>query len=227
MMMNNTIKRWISPALLLAFVAIGGGCRSENSMLGFPRRAWDILSGDTELEAVKKMENADSADQRRQGVIDLYERSYGRPESYRERWKDIASADENPLVRAMAIRTLNRCKDASATPLFVKALSDRSEFVRLEAVKALAIMPDLAAAPLLTRMLNSPTENKDVRIAAADALKHYRTLDVGRALASKLADREFGVAWQSRRSLGRLTGQDYRYDESAWLKHLTSDKPFG
>ena len=53
-------------------------------------------------------------------------------------------------------------------------------------------------------------EPRDVRIAAADALKHYRSIDVGRALVDTLDSRDFGVAWQSRRSLIRLTGRDLR-----------------
>jgi HEAT repeat protein len=84
-----------------------------------------------------------------------------------------------------------------------------------------------AVAPLIT-LLQNPNEDRDVRIAAADALKHYRTIDVGRALVDTLDSRDFGVAWQSHRSLVRLTGKDLRYDEGAWLSYLTGpDRPFG
>jgi hypothetical protein len=66
-----------------------------------------------------------------------------------------------------------------------------------------------------------------VRIAAADALKHYRALDAARALVDTLDSRDFGVAWQSRRSLIRLTGRDLNYDEGQWLQFLTGpDRPF-
>ena len=76
--------------------------------------------------------------------------------------------------------------------------------------------------------MNNPNENRDVRIAAADALRHYRSLDVARALIAQLSSREFGLAWQSRRSLKNLTGKDLHYDESAWLDYVRGpDKPFG
>jgi hypothetical protein len=43
-----------------------------------------------------------------------------------------------------------------------------------------------------------------------------------------LQAREFGVAWQARRSLRRITGRDLRYDDAAWLAYLTGPhKPFG
>ena len=40
------------------------------------------------------------------------------------------------------------------------------------------------------------SESKDVRIAAADALRQYRTLDVARVLVTYLNETDFGVAWQ-------------------------------
>src|SRR5207247_99585 len=108
-------------------------------------------------------------------------------------------------VRATAIRALNRSRDASATPLFVKALDDPSDQVRLEAAKALVNMPDQKAAPALIKIVDSRTDNRDVRIAAADALRHYKALDVARTLVNTLGQRDFSVAWQSRHSLIMLT----------------------
>jgi hypothetical protein len=101
--------------------------------------------------------------------------------------------------------------------------------VRLEAAKALANLPDPAAAPALIRALARPDEARDVRIAAADALRHYPNLEVARALVAQLAGRDFGVAWQARQSLKHMTGKSgLRYDEATWLGYLTGpEKPFG
>jgi hypothetical protein len=67
-----------------------------------------------------------------------------------------------------------------------------------------------------------------VRIAAAEALRHYRTVGVVRVLAGTLGGKDFGVAWQSRWSLRILTGRDFRYNEREWLEYLTGPgKPFG
>jgi hypothetical protein len=63
-------------------------------------------------------------------------------------------------------------------------------------------------------MLQNPAENRDVRIAAADALRNYPTGAGGgaaKALASVLSARDFGVAWQAHESLVRMTGRDLRY----------------
>ena len=126
------------------------------------------------------------------------------------------------------LRALNRARDQDATPVFIKALSDQNDQVRLEAAKALANVPDPNAVGPLTSIVNNDSDNKDVRIAAADALRNYRSLDVARALVSTLGGRDFGVAWQSRQTLRKLTGHDMRYDEAAWLAYLTGPtKPLG
>src|SRR5205814_9740281 len=104
----------------------------------------------------------------------------------------------------------------------------KTDLGKLEAAKALAHLPGQAAAEPLTAIVSNPEANIDVRIAAADALKYYRTFAVARALSGVLGDRDFGVAWQARRSLEFITGRDYRYDEGAWLAYFSGpDKPLG
>src|SRR5439155_25837756 len=134
----------------------------------------DYLSGNTAIVYFKKMEDRASADERRIGINWLVSRKFGQKAPYTSRYKQIAASDPDWLVRATAIRALNRSRDASATPLFVKALDDPSDQVRLEAAKALVNMPDQKAAPALIRIVDSRTDNRDVRIAAADALRHYK-----------------------------------------------------
>ena len=66
------------------------------------------------------------------------------------------------------------------------------------------------------------------RIAAIDALKHYRTLQIARTLIGVVTERDFAVAWQARKSLKKMTGKDLYYDESAWLQYITGPaKPLG
>lgn len=191
--------------------------------------AFERVSGDTALRAVRAMENPRDPDRRRQGINKLASRRYGQQDPYTRRYAQIARNDADWLVRATAIRALNRSRYRAATDLFIASLGDENAQVRLEAAKALANVPDPDAAPALTKIVNNAGEDRDVRIAAADALQHYRTLDVARSLAGQLGARDFGVAWQSRRSLQQMTGRhDLRYDESAWLGYLTGpNKPFG
>ena len=187
----------------------------------------------TPAEAIRLMEDGHSADARREGIADLSTRfAFARVPPYTGRYKQIAKTDPDLTVRAMAIRALNICRDPSATAIFVAALDDDAEPIRLEGAKALANVPDPAAVPGLLRLVRGVrqqlidghpammVEDRDVRIAAADALRHYPTLDVERSLVGYLNENEFAVSWQARQSLVALTGHDLLYDESAWLQYL-------
>ena len=197
-------------------------------LIGLPRETIAYYSGDRPAAAVKLMENARSADARRRGINSLLRWDFAQNGPYVRRYRQIARTDPDPYVRSIAIRALNRSRDADARPLFVEALSDQSELVRLEAAKALVNLPDPAAAEPLIRLVTRAEEDRDVRVAAAEALGYYRQLEVARALTPRLNERDFAVAWQSRRSLRRMTGRDFRYDEAAWLEYVTGPaKPFG
>ena len=202
---------------------VGGGLNDFSKSV---TQFFQNLSGDTPVKYAK-MTMSDSADARRIGINGLVEKDFGKRPPYTNRYADLASLDPDPLVRATAIRALNQSRDKSRTKLFIKSLGDASPLVRLEAAKALRRVPDPDAAEPLLKVLNTADEDKDVRIAAADALQHYKRLDVARSLVALLSNRDFGLAWQSRRSLKFLTGRDLYYDDAAWLQYLTGpDKPF-
>lgn len=201
---------------------------TENALEGAWRSVIGLASGNTPLKFVRMMEDTRSADRRRQGIYGLVARDFGQREPYTRRYRQIAQADADFTVRAAAIRALNWSRDTQAVSVFIAALTDQNELVRWEAAKALANVPDPTAADPLTRALGNANESKNVRIAAADALRHHRTLAAARALVNTLEGRDFGVAWQARRSLRRITGRDLRYDERSWLQFLTGpEKPLG
>ncbi len=206
------------------------GTRIGNFFMGIGgkiSRTYRWFQGDRPGAAARDMENSDSADRRRQGINGLLEYDFTRHEPYTTRYRQIAEFDTEATVRATAIRASNRSRDAKARPLFVRALIDRSEMVRLEGAKALVHLPDPSAVAPLLKIADNREESRDVRIAAVDALKHYRTPAVARALVAALNERDFSIAWQARRSLRYLTGRDYRYDDGAWLAYFTGpDKPF-
>ncbi|HEV2296710.1 MAG TPA: HEAT repeat domain-containing protein [Tepidisphaeraceae bacterium] len=211
------------------FCLFSTGCAPIERAGTLTRQTIEMFVGDTALKAVQMMENERFPDQRRKGINKLVERDYGKRDPYTQRYAQIARNDEDFLVRATAIRALNRARHRPATPVFIEALSDDHPMVRLEAAKALANVPDPNAAAPLVGAVNNSAEDRDVRIAAADALRHYKQLDVARALALQLGEKgDFSVAWQARRSLRKLTGRDMRYDQSAWLGYLSAtDQPFG
>ncbi len=218
------MSRFAGVVLLLL---LGCGCQQFRGVTEFGRNLSDYFAGNTPLQAVAKMEDRYFPDERRQGINRLVNRKFGRRAPYTERYMQIAQYDSDWLVRATAIRALNRSRWEPATPVFIKALDDPSPLVRQEAAKALSNIPDPNAIASLTRLVSNTQESRDVRIAAADALRNYRTLEVGRALASTLGAKDFGVAWQARRSLISMTGQNLSFNESEWLQYLTSaQKPF-
>jgi hypothetical protein len=223
----------VTQAMLAPFKAIGNGFAD---LFAIPVDAMKKAEGDTPKRAVHQMEDKSSADNRRNGMNRLLEYPFTHRPPYTKVYESMAAMDEDYTVRATALRACNRSRDKSATPLFIKALSERGDgdkrqgavLIRLEAAKGLANIPDPNAIPALTAVVNNPDENRDVRIAAADALKYYRTLEVARVLSGLLNDSDFSVAWQARRSLEYLTHKDFGYDQGAWLGYFVGpQKPFG
>jgi hypothetical protein len=225
--------RFTTIALVLVGLNIGCHARNdESSRFGkvgeFTQRMMDNLRGDTAVKAAQRMESQYYPDERRDGINRLVSRPYGKRPPYTTRYEQIAQYDSDYLVRATAIRALNRSRDAGATDIFVKSLDDPNDLIRLEAAKALANVPDERAVPALEKIATSPSENRDLRIAAIDALKHYKTMQIARTLIGVVNERDLAVAWQARRSLKAMTGKDLYYDENAWLQYISGPaKPLG
>jgi HEAT repeat protein len=203
--------------LIAALLALTAGCE-------FPV---------SETKAIQMMSST-LPDGRREGMAALVTRfDDGKSPVFVSRYRQLAEHDPDYTVRAMAIRALNICRDKSSTPIFVAGLNDENESIRLESAKALANIPDRSAIPALIDRLNgshpvvdngakvSISETRDVRIAAADALRHYKELEVEHTLADALGAPEFGIAWQAHQSLVTMTGKDLKYSEGAWLELLT------
>ncbi|MFI5380671.1 MAG: HEAT repeat domain-containing protein [Tepidisphaerales bacterium] len=191
-------------------------------------RIYYWITNDSPFNAAKELLNPAYPDKRRQAVMYLSKRPWGREKPYTDFYVEMVKSDDEHLVRSIALRALNRARVADQTALYIKALDDKHELVRLEAAKALANMPDPKAMEPLIKHLQNTEENIDVRIACADALRHYKKGQSAQALVSLLRDRSFGLSWQARWTLKLMTGKDYAWDQAAWLQHLTkAEKPFG
>lgn len=192
-----------------------------------PARLLRFTSGETPVKWATEMEDTHSPDNRREGIVNLAENRFARKDPYTKRYEQIGKSDPEYLVRGAAMRALNYSRSREGTELFVAGLDDGEALVRVEAAKALANVPVEKAVPQLIAHLQKD-ESRDVRIACADALRNYKTIDVARALSAVMTDRDFGVSWQARESLRLMTGHDFRYDEGAWLGYLAREsKPFG
>jgi hypothetical protein len=207
----------------------------------FPRQTLDFYMGRTPGRYARMMEDDQSADLRRTGILKLvtnYE--FARKDPYTKRYWQIAQGDPDYLVRVAAIRALDRARMPTVTPIAMKALDDTNPLLRLEAAKALANVPDEKAVGALIRHMDpiieqrteggrveQVQESRDVRVACADALRNFPTRDVAKALVDVLRDKEFETSWQARKSLVLMTGHDFRYDQAKWREYFAGDQsPF-
>ena len=189
--------------------------------------SWDAITGDRPIKYAKDILDA-NPDLRRKAVYVLSDNRWGRSEPYTKYYTHMGEVDTEPTVRTAAIRALNRSRNSLAITLYISALNDPDANVRLEGAKALANIPDARAAGPLMKLLGDEQQNRDVRIACADALREYKTSEAAQSLIRVLNGPDFGLAWQARQSLNLMTAQDYRYSQSAWLEYLTGPaKPFG
>jgi hypothetical protein len=191
---------------------------------------FDYLSKDTGITAAHNMLNEQNPpDIRRKATLRLVEFPYARKGDYLKVYAHIAD-DPDYTVSAAGLRALNISRAKGYTDLFVRCLKYDTKtdepLVRLEAADCLANIPDPAAVgPLIISMQTDPY--LDVRIASAEALRNYHTVEVARALVEMLDDKTFSVAWQARQSLELLSGQDFRYDRRAWLVYISNSRDWG
>ena len=208
----------------------------------FPKQLINIYIGNTPGKYARLMEDDQSADSRRTGILRLVaDYEFARKEPYTKRYWQIAQGDPDSLVRVAAVRALDRSRDRAVTPIAIKHMEDPNPLLRLEAAKALANIPDEKSIPALTRHLAATlemrgeggrlelvTESRDVRVACADALRNFPTKDVARSLIDALREKEFEVSYQARKSLTLMTGHDFRYDQAKWRDYLSkAENPFG
>ena len=188
-----------------------------------PKRVMEMLQHEKFRSAANHLKpGTGDADMRRVALNRIMTNSRGKNLPYTDVYRTTALQDPDAPVRAAAVRALNHVRDVESTSALVVALGDSDQTVRQEAAKALGNLPTPTAEIPLRALVLKSDEPIDTRIAALDALRHYKSLDTQRLLVSQLNSNNFALAWQSRRSLFLQTGSDFRYDEPAWLNYLAS-----
>lgn len=192
-------------------------------VVDLPKQFMEMLQQEKFLNAAQHLKpGTGDADMRRTALNRIATNSRGKNAPYTEVYRATALQDPDAPVRAAAVRAINHVRDESSTGALVVALGDSDPMVRQEAAKALANLPTPSAEAPLRALVQKNDEDIDTRIAALDALRHYRSLETQRLLISYLNSANFAFAWQARRSLYLQTGQDFRYDEPAWLGYIAS-----
>lgn len=208
---------------------------TQPGMMGSVDQTWNTLVYDIPKRVLEQLQHqkfidaathlkpgTGDADMRRTALNRIATNTLGKNLPYTDVYRATALQDPDAPVRAAAVRAINHVRDESSTAALVIALGDTDPMVRQESAKALANLPTPKAELPLRSIVQKSDEDVDTRIAAVDALRHYKTLDTQRLLVSQLNSNNFALAWQARRSLFLQTGSDFRYDESAWLNYLAS-----
>ncbi len=216
------MKRMI---LVVAALPLLTGCQmfSEGgSDLGWIRHA---IFGPSAAESVDKAFDHADPDRRREGIISLSGREWGRGPEYAKAYA-LLTRDPDPSVRAAAVTALGLVGDEQYVPQVVNRLKDSSGLVRLDAVGALGkLHGDQAIEPLRSRAIDDT--DADVRVRSATVLRQYKQPEVLQTLMSCLGDVDFGVRLAACQSLEAMTGEECGYDDRAWGRCLAQkDDPF-
>ena len=153
----------------------------------------------------------------------------------------IALLESDPQARCVAVRALGQTRDRRAVETCLKIINYRKhppaevrppdDLCRWDATEALG---ELAGGPLpedlrgevletLVDRLRSDAE-RQVRIAAAQGLRHFAEPAAVRGLVDGLRDEDFAVVYACEDSLAYLTGVTHGCDPSEWEQWLSKNE---
>jgi hypothetical protein len=201
--------------LLLAAAAISVGCDSIGEDLSDLASS---LTPKTPGEAARLAANLNDADARREGIVLLSNADFGGLEIYVALYREYASIDTDPLVRAEAVRALARHGTPEDALIVASNLAHEHLQVRWEAAKGLQRLHNPAVVADMLAVLRDPAQDPDVRAALARGLGQYPEDRVFQALIAALDERELGVNLAALDSLRTLTGEDHGMDAPEWLR---------
>lgn len=220
---------------LLLFIFITGCANPAGASAEF-RESFKRYTPEQNYDIALHDQNADA---RRRAINRIAESGHaGDDDAFRV--LDVAArTDPNAQVRCAAILAFknywhSRPVDTLLAILNPKAHPNESAAapppVRWDATAALSRFVEAAMIPtdrqkevldvLVAMLLYDPY--RDVRMAAARGLGSIPDRRALRALIASLRHKDFGIAYEARDSLVRLTGQGYQYDADAWEAWLNS-----
>ncbi len=183
-----------------------------------------------------------NADERRDAIDHLTKTRFADDEFVVQACCSIADRDKSPSVRCAAIRLVAESCRPEAPPtlmsLFGDGSADRKPVatrVRIESLHGLYYL--VRNAELEEKVLLSVARlgqhalqkdpSRDARIVAARLLGEFERREVVESLIQSLDDADFGVVYQSEKSLERLTGVVHNRNQRAWRMWLAGvDDPF-
>ena len=229
--------------MVAAALVPSAGCSSKRRHYKHPKFV-------TQADAVRYMQRAltsELPDERREDVQQIARTRHLKHAVILEGMSTIARTDRSEAVRCAALAALGKADDPSTAPALIAVLggtpSESSELrsrsagapVRAEALRAAAVLvrneglapADRDAFRTIAVQLLGRDPSRDVRQAAAVVLAYCPHREVLDPLIDHLEERDFGVVYESERSLMRLTGHSFEHDPFAWRQWLAeTDEPF-
>lgn len=212
--------------MILASGALLASCKGiAHEGTNQPTSIFEVFTPTTPAMAAAWAADEYDADKRYRGTLLLANAPFGGERVYVEMYTK-ASADEDPVVRAAAIRGLALHGSPEHVPLILKQFDDTDRMLRWECARALQRLHDPEAIPALLKHVAEKTEEESlVRAACADAMGQYAEPRVIDGLTAALGDRDLSVNDAALRSLRTLTGQDFGDNLREWVawKKQTTD----
>jgi HEAT repeat protein len=185
------------------------------------------LSPTSPSEAARNMLDPNDPDKRREGTLLISNSTFGGVDVYVDSYRDAVTYEQNPLVKAAAIRALAKHGRPDDARLIAAQLTDENPQVQWEAARGLQRLHEPAVVPALLSALEEKsmieiaqgeqTAPPDVRIEAAIALGQYPEDRVFQGLVAALQARELAINLAASQSLWQITGQELGSDARAWL----------
>lgn len=171
-----------------------------------------------------RLTQRDNPELRRRTVVEMSTHRWGQGEDYARVYAEMAVGDEDPHVRAEAVRALGRCEVAGHVEALGSALNDPDPHVRLAAARVLSEHPRPEAPGLLATSARND-EDVDVRSESAWALRHYNEPTVIATLYDCLGDGEFAVRYRAHHALVELAGVDPGPEQWHWQVAAKGELP--
>ncbi len=205
--------RWVLGPMIL-MIGTAAGCEAMGQDFG------EFASGlmpKSPAEAARMAADFNDPDRRREGVVLLSNAPFGGNPPYVALYREYATEDRDPIVRAVSIQALARHGGPEDALLIASGLESTDLTVRWEAAKGLQRLHNPAVVPDMLTVLRNEREDPDIRAEIARGLGQYQEDRVFQALVSALDARELSINMEAAASLKTLTGKDFDLEDAAWL----------
>jgi hypothetical protein len=202
----------------------------------------------TEADASAYLREAlesDSADERREAILRLADTRFVSSEPVVKGLTLIAETDTSASVRRAAIWGLGHSGSDRTMATLLRLLAD-DEYWDPAVLEAPASVRQAAIGVIVNRVaggddlgeyldevretgtrLLADDPSRDVRVSAAQLLGYLQDQETLHALVAGLEQGDFGVVYESERSLMRMTGHTHDHDPWAWRDWLAqTEDPF-